>query len=78
MMIITTAVCEGLHVCYTHTHAHTHTHKGSRSSEVGIGTATILWAGRPGVQFSLLLDAQTGRGAHPASNSMSKGVISHG
>jgi hypothetical protein len=51
---------------------------GSRRSDVGIDTATRLWAGRSGVRLSLVLNDQTGHGARLASNSMGTGVISHG
>ena len=43
---------------YVHIH-------GSRSSDVGIDTATRLWAGRYGVRLSLILNDQTGHGGPP-------------
>ena len=68
VVIITTVVC----VCvYIHIY-------GSRSSDVGIDTATRLWAGRTGVRLSLILNDQTGHGAHLATNSMGTGLISQG
>jgi hypothetical protein len=62
VMIITTVVCV----------------YGSRSSDVGIDTAIRLWAGKSGVRLSLILNDQTGHGAHLASNSMGTGVICQG